>query len=141
MEISRIDQLLSEAGMKIYDGYIDIIRGCLYGRLEQGYSAFEYSCIVASSRIFPLELKEFARAVSRPTNEKLRSTVSRMLNDGDFCMAVKKYFEKDQCEYDDLKMVLHPISTVIERYLSKKQIVKGGNSYEDQPGYRKTNES
>lgn len=75
---------------------------------------------VASSQIFPFELREFARVVLRPTNEELKSTVSRMLTEGDFCVAVKKYFEKDQCEYEDLKMVLHPISAVIERYHSKK---------------------
>ena len=120
MNISRIDQLLNETGSKIHDGYIDVIKGCLYGKPKQGCNAFEYSCIVASSQMFPFELREFARVISKPTNEELKVTVSKMLTDNDFCLVVKAYFEQDECEYEDLKSVLYPLSTVIERYHQKK---------------------
>ena len=122
MNGSRIDQLISEADAKIYEGYIDVIRGCLYGKPKQGYSAFEFSCVVASSQIFPYELREFARVISNPSNENLKSTVSRMIHNEDFCTQVKKYFEADPCEYENLKSVLYPLSNVIGGYQKKKKL-------------------
>jgi len=131
MNISRIDQLISEADAKIYEGYIEVIRGCLYGKPKQGYSAFEFSCVVASSRIFPYELREFARVISKPSNENLKSTVSKMLSNEDFCTQVKDYFEGEPSVYEDLKSVLYPLSSVISGYQEKKkarkQTFKGGN--------------
>ena len=122
MNMSRIDQLISNTDANIYEGYVDVIKGCLYGKPEQDYSAFEYSCLIAASKIFPYELREFARIISNPSNENLKSTVSKMIHDEDFCNQVKEYFEKESCEYDVLKKVLHPLSTVIGLYLKETSL-------------------
>jgi hypothetical protein len=122
MKTSRIDELIMTADSQIYEGYVDVLKGCLYGKPEHDYSAFEYSCAVASSRKFPYELREFARIISNPSNENLKSTVSRMIHNEDFCSQVKKYFETEPCEYEDLKSVLYPLANVIWGYQKKKKL-------------------
>jgi hypothetical protein len=121
MNTARLDQLINATDTQIYSGYIDVIKSCLYGKPKQGYSAFEFSCMVAVSQMFPYELRKFARIISNPSNESLKSTVSKMINNEDFCFQIKDYFEAEACEYEDLKSFLYPLATVIGSYQKKNK--------------------